>query len=60
MTRQSYETLTAAIKARAWCRAFNTKHARQPSVEERVAWIARMFTTKVDVAYVNRACEELT
>ena len=56
----TYETLTAAIKARQWCRMFHRRHARYPSVEERVTWIAKAFTEKVDVAYVNRACEEMT
>lgn len=53
----SYETLTAAIRARQWCRTFRAKHARRPTVEERVAMIARSFGANVDVVYVNQACE---
>ena len=57
--KPDYWTLTAAIKARAWVRAQTEKRGRPPTLEERVAWIAKHFTAKIDVAYVNRSCEEM-
>lgn len=57
--KPDYSTLSAAIRARAWVRLFRKKKGREPTVEERVAWIVRHHTSKIDVAYVNRACENL-
>lgn len=61
--RQSYETLTAAIRARQWVRSFTKRHSRVPTADERGAWIARETTIAhhmkrtVDFAYVSRACD---
>ena len=55
--RQSYETLTAAIRARQWVREFGRRHGRVPTTEERSKWIAFTFPAKIDEAYVSRACD---
>lgn len=55
--RQSYETLTAAIRARQWARLFLKRRGRPPTPDERHAWIAFMCKPPVDAAYVSRACD---
>lgn len=57
--RQSYETLTAAIRARQWVRSFAKRHSRQPTADERGMWIGNHWNedVNVDCAYVSRACD---
>lgn len=57
--KPDYSTLSAAIRARAWIRLFRKNKGREPTVEERVSWIVRHNTAEIDVAYVNRACENV-
>lgn len=56
--RQSYETLTAAIRARQWVRIFAKRHSRLPDAQDILLWMEKHCPGgKVNRAYVSRACD---
>lgn len=58
MAHQTYWTITAAIRTRAWARGFVRRNARQPNDDE----IARVVDklTGVDREYVTRSVKEMS
>lgn len=58
MKHQSYWTITAAIRTRAWARAFHRRNGRQPNDDE-LALVVDKFQD-VDKEYVTQAVKEMS
>lgn len=58
MKHQSYWTITAAIRTRAWARAFHRRNGRQPNDDE-IALVVDKFQD-VDKSYVTQAVKEMS